>query len=350
MVGPHYLTYWWCLVFGLILSLPSIACAEKKQGTFSGAKSTEYPDWFKESFLDFEEDIAEAKESGKRILILWHQNGCPYCNALVERNLSQKDIETKVRKNFEVVAMNMWGDRNLTIGGKSYTEKEFAEALKVQFTPTLMFLNEEGNIILRLNGYLPPRRFTVALDYVAQHKENKIKYRDYVAKHVPPGKKGHLNQEDFFASPPYLLNTKSQVLAVFFEQKDCPNCDKLHKNVLADKETRIYIKKFKNVQLDMWSTTAVVTPSGKQTTAREWAKELDINYAPTIVLFNEKGQEIVRSESLFKVFHSQSMFDYVHSGAYKKQPSFQRYITERSDKLLEQGKDVDIWRDAGKGS
>jgi thioredoxin-related protein len=348
MARPHYLAYWCCVISALIFSLPSSAMGEKKHGTFSGVKSTEYPGWFKESFLDFEDDIAEAKDSGKRILMLWHQNGCPYCNALVERNLSQKDIETKVRKNFDVVAMNMWGDRNLTIGGKSYTEKEFAEALKVQFTPTLMFLNEEGNIILRLNGYLPPRRFNVALDYVAKRKEHKIKYRDYVAKNVPPGKKGHLNQEDFFASPPYILNTKPQVLAVFFEQKDCPNCDKLHKNVLADKETRTYIKKFKNIQLDMWSKTAVVTPSGKQTTAREWAKKLDIKYSPTIVLFNEKGQEIIRSESSFKVFHSQSMFDYVHSGEYKKLPSFQRYITERADKFIEQGKDVNIWHDAGK--
>ncbi|SMM97963.1 hypothetical protein SPONL_1701 [uncultured Candidatus Thioglobus sp.] len=35
--------------------------------------------------------------------------------------------------------------------------------------------------------------------------------------------------------------------------------------------------------------------------------------------------------------------DYVLSGAYQQQPNFQRYITERSDKLREKGIEVDIW-------
>jgi len=88
----------------------------------------------------FEDDIAEAAAAGKRLLLVFHQDGCPYCNALVERNLSQKDIEQKVRKHFDVVAINMWGDRDvLTVGGEQYTEKTFAAALKVQFTPTLIF-------------------------------------------------------------------------------------------------------------------------------------------------------------------------------------------------------------------
>jgi predicted phage tail protein len=30
-------------------------------------------------------------------------------------------------------------------------------------------------------------------------------------------------------------------------------------------------------------------------------------------------------------------------GAYKKQPSFQRYLSERAEHIREQGQDVDIW-------
>ncbi|WP_455204506.1 thioredoxin family protein, partial [Kaarinaea lacus] len=158
----------------VILLLSAIWChnlfaaEEKKQGDFLGAMHTDYPAWFKESFLDFNEDINEAKNANKRLMLFFHQDGCPYCNALVERNLSQKDIEAKVKKNFDVIAMNMWGDREVTyIDGKQYTEKSFAEALRVQFTPTLIFYDEQGNIVLRLNGYRAPDRFNVDLDYVA---------------------------------------------------------------------------------------------------------------------------------------------------------------------------------------
>lgn len=335
---------------GLAAFVTHLTAAEEKSGTFYGGKTTEYPHWFKQSFLNFEEDVAEAREAGKRVLLLWHQDGCPYCNALVQRNLAQKDIEAKIRKHFDVVALNMWGDRELTVDGKTYTEKKFAEALKVQFTPTLIFLNEQGNIILRLNGYLPPRRFTVALDYVALHKENEIRYRDYVAAKVPPGKKGSLTKEDFFSPAPHNLSKKPQLTAIYFEQKDCPNCEILHTRVLADKDTRKLIKHFKNIQLDMWSKQPIVTPSGEKTTARDWAKALDIKYAPTIVFLNQKGKEVIRSEAFFKVFHTQSMFDYVYSGGYQKQPSFQRYLSDRADAFIEQGKDVDIWAGANKGA
>lgn len=35
-------------------------------------------------------------------------------------------------------------------------EKSFAKSLRVQFTPTLLMLDEKGETVLRLNGYIPP--------------------------------------------------------------------------------------------------------------------------------------------------------------------------------------------------
>jgi len=336
------------LIILLVFTFTPVS-GKENPGTFYGAMPTEYPAWFKESFLDFQEDINDATKAGKRLMVLFHQDGCPYCNALVERNLAQKDIVDYMRKHFDVVAVNMWGDREVaTVDGKSYTEKAFAAALKVQFTPTILFFNEAGEVILRLNGYLPPRRFKVALGFVAQHEEKQQSYRDYVAKLVPPGKTGGLHKEPFFGEPPYILSRQagpaSRPLAVFFEQKDCPNCDILHSKVLVDKATRDVVQKFESVQLNMWSDTPVITPQGKKTTARNWAKALDVKYAPTIVVFNEAGKEVIRSEASFKVFHTQGILAYVLEGAYKTEASFQRYLSARAEHFREQGRDVDIWR------
>lgn len=337
------------LAASLLLSTLGIEVqATENKGQFFGAKQTEYPAWFKDSFLSFKEDLDEANSAGKRIMLLFYQNGCPYCNALVERNLAQKDIEEKVRKNFDVIAINMWGDRELTfLDGKHYIEKELAATLRVQFTPTVLFFDEKGKVVLRLNGYRSPQRFSVDVDYVALHKEKEISYRDFVEAnltHEASSKK--LLHENFFLPPPYDLRRKphSKVLAVFFEQKDCPNCSTLHKEILPDKHLQNVIKHVDAVQLDMWSKTPIITPEGKHTTAREWAKTLDIKYAPSIVLFNHEGQEVIRSEAFFKVFHTQGIFQYAISGDYKKQPSFQRWLSDYADHLREQGRDVDIWR------
>ncbi len=324
--------------------------AAPQKGEFFGGIETEYPAWFKESFLDFSEDLAEATSEGKRLVIFFHQDGCPYCNALVERNFSQKDIAEKAQKNFDMIAINMWGDRPVTdLDGQQYTEKTFAEKLRVQFTPTIIFFDEQGKVVLRINGYRAPQRFSLDLDYVAQHKEKNTGYRDFIQANRPASKASKtLNTEPFFSKPPFDFSAKTgknkQPFAVFFEQKDCPNCDFLHSKILPDTRLLNIIKQFDVIQLDMWSKTPVITPEGDRMTAREWAKKLKVEYAPSILVFNPQGKEIIRTEAFFKVFHTQAVLNYVLSKGYKKQPSFQRYLTDYADHFREQGQDVDIWR------
>jgi thioredoxin-related protein len=120
----------------------------------------EPPPWFAQSFLDFREDIAEAARDGKRLLVYFGQDGCPYCARLMQINFTQKAIVDKTRRHFVVIAINIWGDREVTwIDGTRLGEKAFAKLLRVQFTPTLLFFDEKGNLALRVNGYYPPRRF-----------------------------------------------------------------------------------------------------------------------------------------------------------------------------------------------
>src|SRR5207302_8147616 len=83
-------------------------------------------------------------------------------------------------------ALNIWGDRDITsIDGKSMSEKALARTLNVQFTPTLLFLDERGGIALRLNGYQPPERFRIALDYVRLRREASESFTAYLASHSP---------------------------------------------------------------------------------------------------------------------------------------------------------------------
>jgi thioredoxin-related protein len=322
--------------------------AARKHGSYYGAKATEYPAWFKESFLDLREDIKEAQKAGKRVVLMFTQDNCPYCNLLVERNLSQRGIEDILKGKFDVIAINMWGDRDITgLDGKVYTEKSYSAALKVQFTPTLLFFDEAGTSILRLNGYVPPARMQAALDWVAGKHEKNQEFRDFVAAYeAPAGASGAMIGEPFFKKTADLsLKGKgAKPLAVFFEQKDCPDCEVLHRRVLADPELRAELDKFDSVQLDMWSNDPVTTPDGKRMPVREWVRTLGVNYAPGIVLFDAGGKETIRWESSFRVFHTLGMLSYTASGEYRNEPSFQRYLSARAEHIRESGRDVNIWR------
>ncbi len=74
----------------------------------------EKPDWFKLSFLDLREDVREASAAGKRVLLYFYQDGCPYCAKLLRDNFGQREIAEKTRSHFDVIAINMWGGREVT--------------------------------------------------------------------------------------------------------------------------------------------------------------------------------------------------------------------------------------------
>src|SRR6058998_3476507 len=141
----------------------------------------EVPAWFSETFLDLREDVREAAKQGKRLMIYFGQDGCPYCKALMQTNFTQPRIVEKTRSSFIALALNIWGDRQVTgLDGRAMPEKELARLLRVQFTPTVLFLDEKGNVVARLNGYYPPHRFEAALDYVAGRFENKQPFASYM--------------------------------------------------------------------------------------------------------------------------------------------------------------------------
>lgn len=300
------------------------------------------PDWFKISFLDLFEDIEEAADSNKRLMVYYYQDGCPYCKKLLEDNFGQRDITDKTQQYFDVVSINLWGDKEVVVGDKTYTEKEFAEALKVQYTPTLLFFDENNKIVFRANGYYPPEKFSALLDYIGKKQEAKISYQDYMAKVDPQPSTGTLHDDINSVVSVSDLSNHDKPLLVMFEQRKCSTCDELHLDISKRKETVEQLSRFDVVVLDIWSQQQIITPDGQKIKIRDWVKKLDVKYAPSLLFFNDDGEEVFRVDAYLKAFHIQSVLDYVASGAYKEQSNFQRYIDERADHLREQGIEVNL--------
>ncbi len=302
--------------------------------------------WFKTSFLDVREDIQEAADAGRRVVLYFHQDGCPYCAKLLADNFGQRAISEKTQDRFDVVSINLWGDRVVTgFSGETTTEKAFAKTLRVMFTPTLLFLDEQGNVVLRVNGYYPPHRFDAALDYSAGGGHEGESFRDYFARLSPPAASGVLHQEPAFVAHPLRLADRAneKPLLVLFEQKQCLECDELHSDILQRPETRELMGHFRIAVVDMWSRDLVQTPDGQELPARDWARKLDLDFAPSMVFFAVDGTETFRSEAYLRAFHVQSVMDYVHQKAWTQYPELQRFIQERAERLRAQGVNVDLW-------
>lgn len=311
----------------LLLALPARA-------QLASPHAIDIPSWFSASLLDLRDEVRQAKAQGKRLMIYFGQDGCPYCKLLMQTNFSQRPIVEKTRRSFVAVALNLWGDQEVTwVDGRAMSEKALGRALRVQFTPTLLFLDEKGTIVVRLNGYLPPHRFEAALDYASGSAGKGMRFDAYMQTAIKEAASATLHDEDFLLQPPVDLRREKPV-ALLFETPYCAGCDELHREGLRRAEVRKLLER-----VDVYRLTLEDRRNAKST----WARELRVAYTPTLVFF-DGGKEVFRIESYLRPFHLASALDYVASGAYRKESSFQRYIQARAERLRARGEAVDLWK------
>lgn len=337
MILARWFVLWW--------SLMAIALPVRAQVVSPHA--IDIPKWFTETFLDFREDVREAAKEGKRVLVYFGQDGCPYCTELMQTSFTQPRIVEKTRRHFVAIALNVWGDREVTwFDGKVEREKDFAKRMKVQFTPTILMLDERGAVAARLNGYYPPHRMEAAIDYVAGRMEKKLSLGEYMRTAVKEPASETLHDEPFFMKAPYDLSRKGKVrpLAVIFETKFCSGCDEMHREGFRRAEVARQVERFDIARFALGEKVALVRPDGRKTTADAWARELNIAYTPSVVFFDRGGREVFRIEAYVRPFHFAAAFEYVASGAYQKEPSLQRFIQAKADNMRDRGQPVDLWK------
>ncbi|TMG79563.1 MAG: thioredoxin [Betaproteobacteria bacterium] len=329
-----------------ILLLSLLVLSGPARAAEPGGQAIALPAWFSETFLDLREDIRDAAKTGKRLMVYFGQDGCPYCKELMQTNFSQKSIADKARAHFVAIALNIWGDREATwTDGRRFSEKQLAVFLKVQFTPTLLFFDEQGDIAARLNGYYPPYRFDAVLDYVAGRMEKRLSLAEYLKTAVRESASPALHDEPFFLKPPYDLRRGGQKpLAVLFETRYCAACDELHREGFRRKEIRILLERFDVARFALSERSAVLTPDGARMAAEDWARELGVAYSPSLVFFDSGGKEVFRIDTYLRPFHLAGSLDYVASGAYRREPSFQRFLQRRALEMRGRGETVDLWR------
>ncbi|MFO6464326.1 thioredoxin family protein [Jannaschia sp. KMU-145] len=100
--------------------------------------------WMVDTFKDLREDLAEANDAGKRLMVIVEQRGCIYCTKMHEEVFVEEDIAAMLADDYFVIQLNMFGDVEVTdFDGEALAEKDAVRKWGLNFTPTLVFFPEE---------------------------------------------------------------------------------------------------------------------------------------------------------------------------------------------------------------
>ena len=308
-------------------------------GKVLGGQAYNIPSWFAESFLDIAEDVEEASDEDKKVLLFFHLDGCPYCDAMLKQNFIEGDNATFIQDNFLTIAVNIKGDREITMpDGEAMSEKDLAKLLGVKYTPTIVFLDTKGKQIFRTNGYRNPTLFGHTVGYVSEDQVGKQTLNQFIASQSAPSYE--------FAAHDMLTKTTdlsgfSDPVIMLFEDKRCSGCAAVHEKLLSRDNVRDELDKFLFVRFDADSTEEIIWFDGSKTTPKQVVEQHNLSYRPGFLLFDE-GQNIIEIDNTLYSFHFNAVLSFVSGRNYKTHEDFNAYRNALQAKMLEQGIDVNM--------
>lgn len=89
------------VLYLLLFIVSSCTQIQAAQGKFTGGLKHSIPEWFKQSFMDIHEDVEEATENNKHLMIFMTLKFCPYCTKMLKDNfVKDAKLQGYIQKNF----------------------------------------------------------------------------------------------------------------------------------------------------------------------------------------------------------------------------------------------------------
>jgi thioredoxin-related protein len=134
------------LILALSLVLPSLPAQAEVRDP--------HTHFFMSKMGDFKEELATAKQEGKRgVLIMFEMDDCPFCARMKANVLNQSEVQDYFRRHFLIYDVNVKGDTPMVdFKGRETTEKAFALEQRARATPVFIFYDLDGGTVTRFTG------------------------------------------------------------------------------------------------------------------------------------------------------------------------------------------------------
>ena len=130
------------------------------------------------NWMSLEEAIETQKTTPKKIFMDAYTIWCGPCKMLDKNTFHNKDVVDYVNKNYYAVKFNAEGNETINYKGVTYTNPNFkpktsgrnsshqlSQAFGIRAYPTLLYLDEDANVIKPIPGYQTPKQLELYLKF-----------------------------------------------------------------------------------------------------------------------------------------------------------------------------------------
>jgi thioredoxin-related protein len=165
------MNYCYKLFFLSFFSLISVNLSWAQIKAFSEKSSFEW--------LPIDQAIAKAQSEKKMVMLAFHAENCPYCRKMELEVYSKPEIQQLISLYFVPAKLDMEHPLTFMYKGVVMTTDRLASIFKVEGTPTLTFLNDEGDLVAYQPGFIQPELFKKLMEYVGTGVYATMSFSDF---------------------------------------------------------------------------------------------------------------------------------------------------------------------------
>jgi len=129
------------------------------------------------ALTDLRADLAEVRQRGIPLLVLFHTPGCSYCHYVMEDHLRPMILSGQYVRRALIRQLEVGGNAELVdADGRTVKAAVLARRMKVHFFPTVLFLGPDGQVLGEpLVGVANTDLYGTQLEFALQRAEARLK-------------------------------------------------------------------------------------------------------------------------------------------------------------------------------
>ena len=136
-------------------------------------------------WLGVTEGLLQAKTSHKRILVDVYAKWCGWCKQMEEKVYGSKEVSDYITQKYVPIKLDGESKARVLFGGKEISEENLAELFQTKGYPTTVFLDSEGEFLVKLDGYLGKELFLKVLKYIGEDAFEQKSFGEYAGTSFP---------------------------------------------------------------------------------------------------------------------------------------------------------------------
>jgi thioredoxin-related protein len=139
------------------------------------------------NWMTFNEALEAQKTTPKKIFVDTYTNWCGWCKKMDKETFTNTDVIDYLNKNYYAVKFNAEGNEVVNLKGKEYTNPNFisnksgrnnthelSQYFGIRSFPSVLFIDEEGDLIAPISGYKDPQDLELFLKFFELNDYKKV--------------------------------------------------------------------------------------------------------------------------------------------------------------------------------